>query len=50
MDYMFQEVRALTRVELISDGLKITKLESTFEKYTNLLSFYMKGFDTSSVK
>ena len=49
MDFMFEDVTALTRVEMFSENnLKITRFESTFERCIYLLSFTMKGFDTSS--
>ena len=49
MDFMFADVTALKRVEMIStENLKITRFESTFENCINLLSFTMKGFDTGS--
>ena len=49
MDFMFTDVTALNRVEMVStENLKLTRFESTFEGCTNLLSFTMKGFDTST--
>ena len=49
MDFMFEGVSTLMRVEMIStENMKIKRFESTFENCVNLLTFTMKGFDTSS--